>query len=106
MKKRSSPAKKASIDQLDAQFAWQREDHVLGLSVEFAHAIGPEFAQAVDDAPDQDFWRGRAGTDADMPSSLQPRRIDFTGAVDQVRLDPFPLGEFAQTIGVGAVGRP
>jgi hypothetical protein len=37
-----------SIDELQPQFPGQREHHVLGLAVEFAHGVGAQLAQAVD----------------------------------------------------------
>src|SRR3546814_5252913 len=50
--------------------------------------------------------RGRgAGGDADVASAFEPLRIDLVGAVDQVGLHAFALGQLAQAVGVGAVGR-
>src|SRR5690606_11620433 len=94
-----------SVDQLQPQFPRQREHHVLGFAVEFAHRGGPELLQALDHATHQYLGCGGTGGDADVLAAGDPSGVDLDRAVDQVGLDPFALGQFAQAVGVGTVGR-
>src|SRR5690606_21476505 len=93
-----------SVDLHYPQLLGHAEDDVLLAAGQFGDVVGAAVAQTLDDLLHQYVGRGCAGGDAYGADTLQPLRTNLVGAVDQVGGCAHAVGQFAQAVGVGAVG--
>src|SRR5690606_21403897 len=93
-----------SVDLHYPQLLGHAEDDVLLAAGQFGDVVGAAVAQTLDDLLHQYVGRGCAGGDADGPSTHQPLRTNLVGAGDEGDGCARAVGQFAQAVGVGAVG--
>src|SRR5690606_10055542 len=82
----------------------QGERHVFFQARHGAHRHGAQLFQAAHDLLYEHFGRRRARGDADALATDEPRGIDGIGAIDQEGIGTYAFGDFAQAVGVGAIG--
>ena len=88
---------------IQSQLERHFEDHILFLAAELLDLATADLLQSGDHLLDQHFRRRSPGRHPHRGNPGEPVNLQLRRLVDQISGRPQPLGQLAQTVGVGRV---